>query len=208
MIDQIGIYGRKDCGKTTLLKEILAGRDRVIIYDTNGEHQCPIIVDDLARVLEAVKANWQRGFRISYRPAGKHHVAHLGELADLCRQIQEPNQKELQVIPTLTLVVEEIHFGFGSRVNPDDHPFGDLCSISAHKWIDIIGTSQRLSEVSTRFRGNCTRAYFMSQLEAVDIDAACRNLGRDRYEEIRALPRFEYLCNDGGEIRRGINKNP
>ena len=64
----------------------------------------------------------------------------------------------------MTLVVEEMNLSF--PVAGGVHKctgFAEICSRGRHYGIDVIGASQRIAEVDTRFRGNCTESVVLRQ---------------------------------------------
>lgn len=106
----------------------------------------------------------------------------------------------------ITLLVEEMNISYPVTGVP--HALGgfpDLCSRGRHFGVEIIGLSQRIAEVNTRFRGNCTETYVFRQKGPRDLKAAASELGDVKPAEIQALQPHCYIHEKDGTITKGKN---
>lgn len=196
---RIGVWGASGSGKSSYVKAITGPQKRVVIFDPQGEYpgKRVSLLDDVRR---EIRNNW-RGFRISYQPpAGKEPKA----LSALCRVLMEVQRpfKEGRPGRPLALVVEEMNLSFpvagGAAKSPG---FAEVCSRGRHYGIEVWGVSQRIAEVDTRFRGNCTETVVFRQKGARDVQAASLELGCAGSD----LPRqnLAFLQEASGGLRSG-----
>lgn len=192
---RIGIWGASGSGKSTLAKVLCAKAGRVVVFDPMDEYRglgfrrC----ETFREVAGYIKQNWRGRFRIAYVPPEHREAAALHRLAHLLRQIQQPYY-EGKPIPKLTLVVEEMNTGYPVRDLPAElSGFPGLCSRGRHYGIEIIGISQRIAEVNTRFRGNTNVAYFFAQGDHRDTTTITQMIGPEHRAALHALQRHEYL---------------
>jgi len=103
----------------------------------------------------------------------------------------------------ITLVVEEMNLSFpvhGGEAKA--RGFAEVCSRGRHYGIEVFGLSQRIAEVSTRFRGNCTETVVLRQQGPRDLSAAVDALGGHK-AQIAALRNLDYLHERQGEVKSG-----
>ena len=201
--EHIGVWGRTKSGKTTLTKTLIKGRSRVVIFDPMGEYE-GVQVEALPAMVEAIADRWGGSFQVAYRPPDfGDPVAHLDAFAEIVRAVQKPYQLG-EESRSLTVVVDELAMTF-PNVRRASSAFGGLCSRGRHYGIELIGTSQRMADVGTVFRGNTSCDYFLPLRAAVDVGAATDLIGREHVAALRALQNHEYLCFKGGELTRGKN---
>jgi len=121
-------------------------------------------------------ADWD-GFKIAYRPPPAMESAALSGLCRLLMRAQQPFQDGAST-KGMTLVVEELNLAFpvagGSARCPG---FAAICSRGRHWGIEVFGISQRIAEIDTRFRGNCTETVAFRQKGARDRDTAAVEIG-------------------------------
>ena len=205
---RVGVWGRSGSGKSSYVKDRIKGRRRLVVFDPMQEYGaqgCTTIrhltPDALDKVRVAMYQNW-RGFRIAYvPPAGKEAEA-LSGLSRLLMAAQEPDRESGQGAP-LTLVVEEMNLAFPVSGGPQRCPgFADICSRGRHYGIEVIGASQRIAEVATRFRGNCTETVVLAQKGPRDLTAAAAELGIEP-ARVSALGNLEYLHETAGTVTNG-----
>tara|TARA_R110002074_G_scaffold8131_19_gene34102 strand:- start:1260 stop:1925 length:666 start_codon:yes stop_codon:yes gene_type:complete len=200
---RIGIWGRSGSGKSSYAKKLLKGRRRVVVFDPLDEYSAEGIKrtagHDLDAVRVAMRGNWSR-FRLAYVPPAGSEDRALSGLCRLLMAAQEPfraSGKGAQI----TLVVEELNMSFPSSGGVQKCPgFAEICSRGRHYGIEVIGLSQRLAEVNTRFRGNCTETVIFAQKGPRDQKAAREELGAGV-----ALPtsNLQYVREKGGEYETG-----
>lgn len=166
---RIAIFGASGTGKSTRVRQLIAERERVIVYDVLHEYKGHIVTS-LVDVMEAVKAAWGKPFKIVYRPAiGTDREKELHNLSMALFRVQEP-YKAGQWKHPVTLVVEEMSTCYNvSQRPPERDGFGELCSMGRHYGIGVIGVSQRPAQVGTNFRGNVSETYGFRLAENTDI---------------------------------------
>ena len=200
---RIGVYGASGSGKSTYVKRRIKGRKRVIVFDTEGEYggagvQTCHTVEEVR--LEMV-ANWN-GFRINYIPPSGKEARALSQLAGLILKAQEQYKGKDQA-PVLTHVIEEMNLSFPGNSGAAKAPnFAHICSRGRHRFIEVIGAAQRIAEVDTRWRGNCTETVIFRQQGATDKNTAVQTTGASK-DELWALDDLQYLHEKQGKITHG-----
>lgn len=196
---RVGVWGASGSGKSSYVKAAIAQRRRVVVFDPQGEYPGRRL-GDLESVRREMRENWS-SFRISYTPPpGKESQA----LSGLCRLLlaaQRPFKETGRGAP-LVLVVEEMNLSFPVAGGAAKCPgFAEICSRGRHYGIEAWGVSQRIAEVDTRFRGNCTETVVFRQKGHRDQSAAALELGARPAD----LPR-ENLCfvvEQSGNLKSG-----
>ena len=90
--------------------------------------------------------------------------------------------------------------GFSPRTATHGKEIGTL-------WVGLVGVTQRLAEVNTRFRGNTEAAYiFPIGNDARDAQAALSLVGPAYRERLFALRPHSYLRVAHGEVTEGRNR--
>lgn len=204
---RIGVYGASGSGKSTRVKDLMRGAERVVVFDPMDEYASHRFArcTSLARVLAGMKRGWAGGFRIAYVPPSNREAEALHKLALLLMQAQAPYRDERDA-RKIVLVVEELNLSFPVAALPRDiYGMGELCSRGRHYGIEVIGVTQRLAEVNTRFRGNTSEAYFFRQSDHVDVQAVGRMLGPQWAKHVQELQDHHYLRRVGGQITDGKN---
>lgn len=206
---RIGVWGRSGSGKSSFVKKLIKGRKRLIIFDPLDEYGPELRIrsiahrkaNDLDEVRKAMASDW-RSFRVAYVPPAGQEAAALSALCKLLMAAQQPF-KDGRSAQTITLVVEEMNLSFPVGGGVQKCPgFAEICSRGRHFGIEVFGVSQRIAEVNTRFRGNCTETVVLKQRGPRDVDAAAAELGIPK-AKVTALKPLEYLHEKGGEITAG-----
>lgn len=203
---RIGIFGRSGSGKSAYAKRMLKGRGRVVIFDPLEEYKARALVrhsrrDSLDQVRRAMAADW-RGFQVAYVPPAGKEAAALSALCRLLLAAQDPYRRTGKGAG-LTLVVEEMNLAFPVAGGADNCPgFAEVCSRGRHSGIEVIGISQRIAEVSTRFRGNLTETVIFSQRGPRDVAAAIQAAGASK-AQVEGLGHLQYLHEKSGAISLG-----
>lgn len=208
---RIGVWGASGSGKSSYVKKLIRDRKRLVIFDPlaeygkelarirNIDHKRP---DDLDRVRLAMLDNWS-GFRVAYVPPSGHEPGALSALSKLLMAAQQPFKDGQRGAEMLTLVVEEMNLSFpvsgGAQKSPG---FADICSRGRHYGIEVIGLSQRIAEVATRFRNNCTETVVLRQKGPRDIDAATQEIGGNK-AAVMKLKNLDYLHEKSGSVTTG-----
>lgn len=205
---RIAIYGGSGSGKTTRARMMIATRPRVVVMDPHDEYGDAGFrrVTNMRGVVQALKAGWASGFRVTYVPPPHREDEALHRLSVLLRMVQAPRE-ETRIV---TLVAEELNMCFPNHNLPKElYGFGELCSRGRHYGIELIGISQRIAEINTRFRGNTgTATYYFRPDDHRDITTACQRLGPRWREALATLKTHEYLRLCEGVVTRGRNRPP
>ena len=147
-------------------------------------------------------SDW-RAFRVAYVPPSGKEAAALSALCRLLMAAQQPFKDGKRGAQMLTLVAEEMNLSFPVSGGVEKCPgFAEICSRGRHYGIEVIGVSQRIAEVHTRFRNNCTETVVLKQKGPRDVDAAAAELGVPK-TMVTALKPLEYLHEKGGQVDRG-----
>ncbi|MGF1609731.1 MAG: helicase HerA domain-containing protein [Kiloniellales bacterium] len=206
---RIGVWGRSGSGKSTYVKALIAARRRVVVFDPLSEYgrlRGFVTVRTVDAVRRELAKRWAGGFKIAYVPPSMSEAAALDRLALLVLAAQAP-YRDGRDRRQLTLVVEEMNLSFPVGGLPAElRGFGEICSRGRHYGIEVIGVSQRIAEVATRFRGNCTATVVFAQQGPRDLRAAADALGFADPTEIRALGDHAYLRAEAGQLSRGKNR--
>lgn len=200
---KIGVWGASGSGKSSWVKKTIASKRRVVVFDPLGEYRGFVRVTTPDQVRQAMRADWA-GFRIAYTPA--RAGGEPDKLSKLCNGLlkaQKPYQlSEGKFGAQIILVVEEMNLCFPVHGGETKCPgFAEICSRGRHSGIPIIGVSQRIAEVSTRFRGNCDKSVVFRQKGPRDRAAAMAEIGCG----LDFLPKqnLDYVTEEGGKIDRG-----
>ena len=199
---RIGVWGASGSGKSAYVKQKIKTLKRVVVFDPLDEY-VPLRMKPcttVEQVRQAMIANW-KGFRIAYMPpAGKEPRA-LSQLSLLLLKAQE-GYKAKGTGQGLTLVIEEMNLSFPIHGETKARGFAEICSRGRHYGIEVYGLSQRIAEVSTRFRGNCTQTIALRQQGPRDVQAAADALGVQK-ERVTGLLNLQYLHGQNGIITKG-----
>jgi len=179
-----------------------------VVFDPLGEYSAEGLTeidhktrDGLDRVRQAMAKSW-RTFRLAYVPPAGREMAALNGLSRLLLRAQGNYQATGQGAKIL-LVVEEMNLAFPVAGGSDKNPgFAEICSRGRHYGIEVIGVSQRIAEVATRFRGNCSETVVFAQKGARDTDAAALEAGASK-EQIKRLKNLEFVRTRDGAIETG-----
>lgn len=218
---QIIVAGGKGQGKSALTKEIARARSRVIAFDVLGEYpaQGYRAAYSFAQVLQYVRKGWRRGFRIAFIPpqpppdipdaiAKNWHAWQLSELCDFLCKVQQPYYDtpdgRAPSIAKLLLIVEEMAWSYPSHCPYAG--FQKICTLGRHYGIDVIGTTQRFPDVSTKFRGTCDLQFFFAQHDHNDLQVIGRMIGPAARAQLQRLRPHEFLRVFRGRVEAGKNR--
>lgn len=200
---RIGVWGASGSGKSSYVKKAIKGRNRMVVFDPLGEYSalCKVTCKTVEQVRLAMRKNWA-GFSIAYVPPAGQEPRALSALCKLMMAAQLP-YKESGKGQGMTLVVEEMNLSFpvagGAQKSPG---FAEVCSRGRHYGIEVYGLSQRIAEVSTRFRGNCTETVVLRQQGPRDLAAAADAIGGDK-AAVAALANLDYIHERQGTRKKG-----
>lgn len=203
---RIGVFGASGSGKSSFVKQLIAKLGRVVVFDPLDEYSS--LGFQRVRSAEAARRhmveNWAN-FRIALVPASGSEPRILSQLSALLLRAQEPYRTR-GVGSGITLVVEEMNLSFPVHGGATKAPsFAEICSRGRHYGIEVYGLSQRIAEVSTRFRGNCTQTVILRQQGPRDTQAAIDAIGVDK-AKVQNLKNLQYLHERNGEIKAGSIK--
>jgi ABC-type dipeptide/oligopeptide/nickel transport system ATPase component len=204
---RLGVYGRSGCGKSTRAKMMLKKVRRLVVFDPLDEYaeHGMTRVNSLKQFLTAIRRRWRGGFKVAYVPPAGQEKQALHGLSVVLRQIQEPYKLGAD-IRQITLLVEELNMSYPVHNLPDSmQGFSELCSRGRHYGINIIGVSQRVAEINTRFRGNTEGAYYFAQSDHSDITTIKKMIGPVHGATLAGLKDHEYLYVSGGKVQKGKN---
>lgn len=197
---RIGIWGASGSGKSSYAKQMIQTRRRVVIFDPVGEYS--------GKQFRTCKGIWDAigdsylEFQFVLRPTTGKEPKFLNSLAANLLTVQEPFKEGRRGAPMLTLVVEEMNTSFPVNKGVSEAPaFAEICSRGRHYGIEVVGVSQRIAEVDTRFRGNCDETVVFRQKGPRDKQAASAETGAP----VSDLPKenLQYIHEKGGVITRG-----
>lgn len=217
---QLFVSGRKGQGKTTLTDAVAAGFNRVFVYDILGEYQAKgyVVVRSMAEMRAAVRKRWKKGWRVAFVPArpreksktdpGISYQSQLAEMCDTICRIQMPYKEtpdgRQPPIPSVLFIIEEMRWSYPTSANISE--MAELTTLGRHYGVNMIGTTQRIAEVSTNFKGTSDARYFFAQDEAADIDTIARMIGRQHLPALKSLRPHQYLRMFQGRVEKGQNK--
>lgn len=212
---QIFVSGRKGQGKTTLTDGIARGRDRVFCFDLLGEYRAKgfTLVHSMVELRAAVRKRWHKGWKIAFlpaRPNAELKITYAGQLSDMCETICAIQQPYYDTpdgkhppIPKVLFLIEEMRWSYPNGCNLPGMP--TLTTLGRHYGVDMIGTTQRVAEVSTNYKGNADVQYFFAQDAAADIETIGRMIGREHIAALKALKPHHYLRLYQGQVILGRN---
>lgn len=201
---RVGVFGSSGSGKSTYVKRIVSKLDRVIVFDTEEEYGeiCGVTLRSVDAVRAHMAKNWAKGFKIAYVPQAGKEARCLSSLSKLLLVAQQPF-KDTGKGKGVTLVVEEMNKSFPVHGGETKCVgFADICSRGRKYGITVYGLTQRISEVSTRFRGNCDETVVLRATGKRDTLVSAETIGVDQ-SVIRSLKNLEYIREKGGKIERG-----
>lgn len=184
--------GIRGTGKSTKVKELLAERKRVFIFDTLGEYTQGIIIEDIKTLSDTWLKVYDKNFRIIYQP-----INPVEDFALICDLIFECGD--------ICFCVEEIDTFLSLNPVGLDREFLQIVQRGRHKNIELIGVTQRPYAMPAILRSQCKRLISFRQFEQRDVDWLAGLMGNDA-KNIPALVQFEYLEWDNGIITKGKTK--
>jgi len=219
--ERIGVYGRSGSGKTTWMKNYIRGKSRIVVFDPMDEYfeMATRIEHTSAGSIEEVRAAMvanPNGYKIAFVPAGGQEAAALNAISSLlwrgmagyrtARLAWEKTGHKIpkgsRAAPKIYLVVEEMNLSFKLHGGADRVPaFADICSRGRRSGIEVAGCSQRVAEVSKRFRGNLSQVAVFAQGDTGDRKAAAEALFVPS-KELEDLKPFEYIYRETNTVSR------
>jgi len=213
---RIGIFGRSQSGKSTLLDQIMRKHKRAVLFDAIDERATVAAregyteVTDINELQERIDRDYASGFRFWFHPAyDADLVQSLSDLSTLLLDIQT-QYADLHGTanrPSIALAVDEMADCFPNHIlRKGQDAFSNMCRMGRHKGIHLIGASQRPAEVSTKFRGQLEKRFIFSLTEPRDLEVVEKMggvNGKEFSETVRLLRRLEYIRLENGELTFG-----
>jgi DNA helicase HerA-like ATPase len=214
---RIGLFGRSQSGKSTLMDRALRGHKRVVLYDAlparakTAQAEGFIKIESISDLMEAVRETYRHGFRFWFKPEDDEDYLVLS-LSDLSKflidhQNQHGERYGWDKVPDMTLAVDEMADCFPNHTLPKHmNGFSKMCRAGRHSSIHLVGATQRPAEVSTKFRGQLEKRFLFNLTEPRDLKAIEEMGGSDGKrlaEAVRRLPVLEYIRMEGGTYTKG-----
>lgn len=199
--DRIGVWGRSGSGKSAYVKQRLRKAKRVVVFDPLDEYsdfERAVTVDQVKYLM---RQKWKT-FRIAYVPPVGQEDIGLSHLSRFCKAAQQPFKKG-ENRSYMTLAADELANAFPTHGGVTRCPgWSELCARGRHYGIVLIGASQRLAEVNTRFRANCTETVVFPQKGPQDRKAAALELDCT-VQELEGLADLHFIRRTKAGLERG-----
>jgi hypothetical protein len=190
---KILVLGMTGTGKSTLIRELIKDKKRLIVYDTLGEYtEGGAVVYDYATLCQALTKLHDKTFRIIFQPLNP-----CREFSAVCDIIYS--------IGNICFAVEEIDTFLCLNASGLDDNFLNIVQRGRHNDIELIGVTQRPFTIPAILRSQCKALYTFRQFEQRDIDWIKGMIGAEA-EKVRDLKNFEYLHYENGAITYGKTK--
>lgn len=203
------IYGASGSGKSTYTRKRIATERRLVVFDVVGEYggtgkmrTCRSIKE----LKEAMRAGWQRGFRLAYLPVAGQEETELHKVSQLLCGVQKPyfNAPPSTNLPKITFAVEELNTGFPVHQLPSDiRAFYEVCSRGRHYGLNVLGIAQRPAEINTRWRGNLSEVVSFQLTAPSDYTAirdTCGGEGVQVMNLVKNLQKYQAIQWKPGQV--------
>lgn len=200
---RVGIFGASGSGKTTKALDIVKNCRRLIVVDVLDDFVGKFKrFTDLSELKRYCIYNYIKGFRVSYVPPYGAEIRALDELSSFIRNLQA-GYKNNKHSAKVTLFVDELNrlFPLGYTRERPLNGFGFLCNQGRHYGVNLVGVSQRVSQVDMPFRSNLSDVYFFRMADFNDIKAAVSIVGSQNRQRILDLQNYKYIYKDD----KGVN---
>jgi len=177
------ILGQRGSGKSYLAKNLISEIKRLIIYDTLGEYNTGISLENLEEFKQFFLKVYQGNFKICYQPINP--AIDFDIICDIVFECGE-----------LTYLVEEIDT-FSSAQGISD-AFANIIQKGRHKNITLIGVSQRPFGIPRLITSQAKTIYSFIHREPRDLEYLKAFIG-DEAERIKDLKQYEFLKWDNGK---------
>ena len=204
MSERVGIFGASGSGKTSALREIIteAKIDRVIFIDPTGEarrkkwrgFRSAMTLAEVAKIIRKSPHT----YKISFEPTPGSEQEDVQKVCAFVIAAQRGYERDGKPI---MVAMDEMNLYFGLHDAKKVPGLADLCSRGRHYGVELVGCSQGISEVSTRFRRNLSAAYVLRQMGKADTTAAAELVNMS-HEDIKALKNFDILVERNGEVKK------
>lgn len=154
----VAVLGASGSGKTTYMRGLIEGRDRVILMDPTrdkGFADWGVHVETFAELVD--KATRAERFRVVWS-APPQTALSLDAASHLARQLED-----------CTLAIDELHLYCTKQLIPPT--FAYLCLVGRHEGVSIVGTTQRPALVHNNFLSQAQRWVVFRLMMEDDLDA-------------------------------------
>lgn len=177
----LGVFGRKNSGKSTFVSERAAGIPRLGVIDTLGEYSqifppCPGALPEQVLMLSQNQAPMQ----YSYLLPPQHFATAFNYLC-----------KAAYMGGNLTLVIEEIDYF--SKPNWNEEGLDLLIRYGRHRNVNVIYTVRNLGETSRRLTSQTDYYVAFRVTEPLYLDAIAERLSDDAALRIANLGEHEHI---------------
>ncbi len=206
---RIGLFGASGSGKTTKGRKIIAGLNRLVVFDPKREWEregkkwlsgfVPVYsYADFCRVLRKKWAN-KRGFHIVYVPPFGAESDHLSAICATLYAWQAGYKKTHTA--KITLFIDEAQEGIpaGTGRNNPQHGALILARMGRDRGVNMVVASQRITTVDIGIRANLSDYYIFRLAELTDIKAAAE-IVRDK-QKLLEMENYSYFYKaENGKI--------
>lgn len=175
------IFGRRGCGKSTLMRQRVMALSRVLVFDTLAEYgDLGLAVTDSHTLVDTVQDKHQQFFRIIYAP--------------IMEPLEVAFDRFLQVAWCCSdcfLVIDEVEQLASAISIPDS--FRRNLSYGRHRNISVLAASRRAAEVPRLLTSQADEIISFNQTEPRDIAYIAAFAGSDFAEATMKLPRYRCM---------------
>jgi hypothetical protein len=182
----VGVVGRKGSGKSMRAATLIKFAPRVLVWDPMGDHGDSLpdvfegIDDELDEYFE--QAHRAKTFACDYVPTNDLET----EFEEICDLVYDYGR--------MLFCIEEAPLVCKAGYMPP--VFGRIVRTGRHRYIDLLWTAQRASEVSRTLTSATDVWIFYSQTEPRDLDAIAERCGRDFANRVAELGLHDYFVWD------------
>jgi hypothetical protein len=175
------IFGRRGCGKSTLMRSRIATIPRILVFDTLGEYSdLGIVVRDRLTLIDTVELKQSGLFRIVFAPIDEEPQAAFDtflQTAWICGNVY-------LAIDEVEQFASPISLGLSFRRN---------LSYGRHRGLSLLTASRRAAEVPRLLTSQADEIISFNQTEPRDIQYLASFCGSDFAESTMKLQRFSCL---------------
>lgn len=176
------VVGRRGCGKTTLAKNLIRSARRLIILDPMCEYNIGIRVNNFSQFAATVlRYRFNDDVKITYFPQDELDIHYI--FKRICNVIYE--------FKNVTFVVEELGLYMGATSFPAS--FKRLVMGSRHQRVNIIGITQRATDIPRNLRSQADSVATFQQTEPGDIEYISKFMNAEKIKLISNLKVGHYL---------------
>ena len=172
------IFGKRGSGKTVLAQSLIKEQPRYLVYDTLGEYENGVIVEDLATLKSFWPTVYRQKFKIVYQPLDPE-----GEFDTICELVWE--------CQNMTFLVEEVDRY--SRPLAMSMPMKEVVQRGRHRSIELIGVTQRPHIIDRLITSQAKEMFIFSTTEPRDIQYFKDTIGGNVESRIAELKEYEFV---------------